>query len=127
MRYRGLWDAESGRALIVLDGEGVTLLPIRMDVWHFASCMTWGKGPADSNNQLALAMLLHATGEQNLSLECAELFARYVIDKLDRGGFELSQVEVMKFTVRFVAHWFVAPTEIQLTGKEVADAGDPPF
>jgi hypothetical protein len=70
-------------------------LPLGLEVWnHSPDGFEWGyagSGPA----QLALALLLDATGNVATARECHQQFKREIVGKLDRDCWMLTETDIL--------------------------------
>lgn len=88
MIYQG---ARDGNEIKILAGGEP--LPIRTDVFRHSSIMDWGH-LGSSPAQLALALLLHVTGREPLSLTYHQQFKQEVVSQFPVEGWTISSDEI---------------------------------
>lgn len=103
----------SGNAVIVQTQTGREHLRPRFDlIRHRPAGFDWsntGSGPA----QLALALLAHASGNDEFALEHHQVFQHEIVARLPKNGWQLSSEQVLQM-VRFVCQG----TESHLTRSQ---------
>jgi hypothetical protein len=92
----------SGTVVMVQTEKGREQLRPRFDlIRHHPVGFDWahtGSGPA----QLALALLAHASGDDEFALEQYQIFQHEIIARLPKGGWELTSQQVLQM-LRFVS------------------------
>lgn len=107
----------SGTVVMVQTERGRELLRPRFDlIRHHPVGFDWahtGSRPA----QLALALLAHATGDDEFALEHYQIFQHEIIARLPRGGWELTSQQLLQM-LRFVSQG----TQMELISLQPAPA-----
>jgi hypothetical protein len=93
---------------------------MRLEVWsHSPEGFEWGyegSGPA----QLALAILLHATEDQEVSILCYQKFKRLVVCRLNKYSWCLAKEKVLRWVMAELVDMLVLAQLIDLDVTEDA-------